>query len=96
MGKVLDMSPVMAFDPGMTMTNLMLVMVEIKLSEEDKEPPEQHLDEGEYVTRVVVPLDELYERLLEYSKKEKMIVSAKLFHWAAGLHFAKMTLPSLQ
>ena len=94
-GRVLDVSPVMAFDPGMTMANLQLVMVEIKLTEDDKEP-EQHLDDGEYIKRVVVPLDELYDRLLEYSKKEKHIVSAKLFHWAAGLHFARKTLPSMQ
>lgn len=94
-GRVLDVSPVLAFDPGMTSTNLQLVMVEVKLTEDDAEP-EQHLDDGEYIKRVVVPLDELYDRLLEYSKQPKTIISAKLFHWAAGLHFAKHTLPHMQ
>ena len=94
-GRVLDVSPVLAFDPGMTSTNLQLVMVEIRLTEEDEEP-DQHLDDGEYIKRVVVPLDELYERLLEYSKQEKTVISAKLFHWAAGLHFARQRLPHMQ
>ena len=94
-GRVLDVSPVLAFDPGMTSANLQLVMVEIRLTEEDEEP-EQHLDDGEYIKRVMVPLDELYERLLEYSKQEKTIISAKLFHWAAGLYFARQRLPYMQ
>jgi ADP-ribose pyrophosphatase len=93
-GKVISVSPTIASDPGMTTANMQLVMVEVKLNEGDKEP-EQQLDEGEHIQRVVVPLDELYERLLEYSKEEKM-VSAKLFHWAAGLHFAKQVLPGMQ
>jgi len=94
-GKVLSVSPTVASDPGMTTANMRLVMVEVRLEEGDREP-EQHLDEGEHIQRVVVPLEELYDRLLEYSKQEKVIVSAKLFHWAAGLHFAKQMLPVMQ
>lgn len=91
-GKVLSVSPTIAADPGMTSANMQLAMVEIKLNEGDEEP-EQHLDDGEHIERVVVPLDELYDRLLQYSKDEKIMVSAKLFHWAAGLHFAKHMQP---
>ena len=39
-----------------------MVTVEVNLKEDDK-PPEQHLDEGEYIERVIVPLNQLYEKL---------------------------------
>ncbi|EON68080.1 hypothetical protein W97_07228 [Coniosporium apollinis CBS 100218] len=93
-GRVLDISPTIANDPGMSTANMQLVVVEVRLSEGDEEP-EQHLDSGEHIQRVVVPLDELYEKLLSYSRQERTIVSAKLFHWAAGLHFAKKQLLQL-
>lgn len=87
--KVLSVSPVQAADPGMTNANMQLVMVEVKLDEATDEPPEQRLEDGEHIQRVVVPLSEFYDRLVEYSKKERFIVAAKLFHFAAGMHFAK-------
>ncbi|KAF2147554.1 uncharacterized protein K452DRAFT_304364 [Aplosporella prunicola CBS 121167] len=87
-GRVVSVSPTLASDPGMTSANMQVAMVEVKLGEEE-ELPEQSLDEGEYIQRVVVPLSELYERLVAYSKEEKTVVSAKLFHWAAGLQFAR-------
>lgn len=39
-----------------------MVTVEVELKEEDEEP-EQHLDEGEFIERRVVPLNELYSTL---------------------------------
>jgi len=93
-GRVLSVSPTIANDPGMTTANMQLVMVEVRLEEGDAEP-EQHLDDGEHIQRVVVPLDRLYDKLVAYSKDEGMMVSAKLFHWAAGLHFAKQVLPKM-
>ena len=39
-----------------------MVTVEVELSEDDKQP-EQHLDPGEHIERVVVPLSELYTKL---------------------------------
>ena len=39
-----------------------MVTIEINLKEGDKEP-EQHLDEGEHIQRVIVPLTELYDKL---------------------------------
>lgn len=88
--KVLSVSPTQAADPGLSNANMQLIMVEVQLRE--GEPlPEQRLDDGEHIQRVVVPLAELYDRLIEYSKQERMIVAAKLFHFAAGMHFAKTT-----
>lgn len=86
--RVLSVSPVQAADPGMTNANMQLVMVEAKLDESEK-LPEQRLDDGERIERVVIPLSEFYDRLTEYTKKPRFIVAAKLFHFAAGMHFAQ-------
>lgn len=39
-----------------------MATIEVQLKEGDKEP-EQHLDEGEHIERIIVPLDELYDKL---------------------------------
>ena len=89
-GRVLDISPTIVSNPGMSTGNMQLATVEVTLNEGDEEP-EQHLDDGEFIQRVVVPIDELYDRLMTFSK-EGRLVDARLFHWAAGLHFAKQRL----
>jgi ADP-ribose pyrophosphatase len=86
--KVLDVSPVQAADPGMSNANMQMVMVEVQLKEGEPEP-EQRLEDGEHIQRVVIPLEELYERLIDYSKQERMICAAKLLHFAQGMHFAR-------
>lgn len=89
-GKLKYISPTIVSDPGMSSTNMQLATVEVQLNEGDVEP-EQQLEDGEYIEKVVVPLEELYERLEQYSKEGKK-VDARLWHWAAGLHFAKTML----
>ncbi|KAI1397466.1 NUDIX hydrolase domain-like protein [Hypoxylon fuscum] len=86
--RLLSLSPVQAADPGMSDANMQLAMVEVQLKEGDEEP-EQRLEDGEHIQRVVVPLSELYDRLVEYSKTERTVVAAKLFHFAAGMQFAQ-------
>ncbi|KAF2737586.1 hypothetical protein EJ04DRAFT_430686 [Polyplosphaeria fusca] len=89
-GKLKYISPTIVSDPGMSTANMQLATVEVTLKEGDKEP-EQALDDGEFIERVVVPLDDLYSRLIKYSDEGKK-VDARLWHWAAGLHFAKTML----
>ncbi|KAL1847100.1 hypothetical protein VTK73DRAFT_155 [Phialemonium thermophilum] len=86
--RVTSVSPPQAVDPGMSSANMQLVMVEVQLGEDD-ELPEQRLEDGEHIQRVVVPLAEFYDRLVDYARQDRMIVSAKLFHFAAGMQFAK-------
>ncbi|KAF1948771.1 hypothetical protein CC80DRAFT_497985 [Byssothecium circinans] len=86
--KVISISPVQSADPGMSNANMQMAMVEVQLQEGDP-VPEQRLEDGEHIERVVIPLSEFYERLVEYSKKDRMIVAAKLFHFAHGMHFAQ-------
>lgn len=87
-GKVLDCSPTIVADPGLTDANMQMVTIEVNLKEGDKEP-EQHLDEGEHIQRVIVPLTELYDKLQAFSKQEGTIVDARLYHWSLGLHWSK-------
>ncbi|KAH8777508.1 ADP-ribose pyrophosphatase [Diaporthe sp. PMI_573] len=87
--KVLSVSPPQAADPGMTNANMQLVMVEVQLPEGGEGMPEQRLEDGEHITRVVVPLADLYKRLVEYAGKERHIVAAKLLHFAQGMEFMK-------
>ncbi|KAK4196055.1 NUDIX hydrolase domain-like protein [Triangularia verruculosa] len=91
--KVLSVSPVQAADPGLSNANMQMAMVEVEIPELEGEGeqalPEQRLEDGEHIERVVVPLAELYEKLVEYSKRERFIVAAKLFHFAAGMNFMK-------
>ncbi|EWC44862.1 hypothetical protein DRE_00921 [Drechslerella stenobrocha 248] len=86
-GKVVSLSPTIVSDPGMTTANMQLVVVEVQLREGDKEP-EQQLEAGEFIQRVVVPLDELHDKLVEFSS-QGYAVDARLYHWAAGLDFAR-------
>ncbi|OAG06922.1 uncharacterized protein CC84DRAFT_1143107 [Paraphaeosphaeria sporulosa] len=89
-GEVTSMSPTIFSDPGMSTANMQLATVEVQLKEGDKEP-DQALDDGEFIERLVVPLEELYDRLIQYDQEGKR-VDARLWHWAEGLHFAKTML----
>jgi ADP-ribose pyrophosphatase len=86
-GRVIGMSPTVVSNPGMSTGNMKLATVEVVLGEEDVQP-EQHLEEGESIELVIVPLAELYEKLLAYSAEGKK-VDSRLWHTAVGLHLAK-------
>ncbi|KAI1495308.1 ADP-ribose pyrophosphatase [Biscogniauxia mediterranea] len=88
---VVSVSPPQAADPGLSDSTMRLVMVEVQLPEDDDGAvlPPQRLDDGERIERVVVPLAELYDRLLEYARRDRFVVAAKLFHFAAGMRFAQ-------
>ncbi|KAF3291615.1 hypothetical protein TWF132_006605 [Orbilia oligospora] len=86
-GKVISISPTIVSDPGMTTANMQLVVMEVNLNEGDPEP-QQQLDDGEFIERVVVPLDELHNKLVDY-EKNGYAVDARLYHWAAGVDFGR-------
>lgn len=87
-GRLVSLTPVVGNDPGLTTANMQFAVVEVQLNEGD-EVPEQHLDSGEFIQRFTVPLSELYNRLLEFSKEERVMVDARLFHFACGMQFAR-------
>ena len=87
-GKLISLTPVIGNDPGLSTANMQFAVVEVRLNEGDA-VPEQHLDSGEFIQRFTVPLSELYNRLLEFSKEERVMVDARLFHFACGMQFAR-------
>lgn len=89
-GHIDQIGPPVASDPGMTNSTIQLVMMTVRLND-DEDLPEQRLDDGELIQRVIVPLADLYHRLLEWSRQDNFMVAAKLFHFAAGMHFATTT-----
>jgi hypothetical protein len=54
-----------------------MVTVEVELKEGDEEP-EQHLDDGEHIERVVVPISELYEKLQGKQHQQAIPLPARL------------------
>ncbi|KAF2862116.1 hypothetical protein K470DRAFT_256384 [Piedraia hortae CBS 480.64] len=91
-GKVIDHTPTLVSDPGLTTANLQCVTIEVQLKESDAEP-EQHLDDGEFIERRIVPVTELYDTLQALaSDKDKIIDARRLFHWALGLKWSSTLL----
>lgn len=83
---VVDMTAVLATDPGMTTANMKLVTLNVVFPGK-LETPDQKLDDGEAIVRRVVELKGLYKELKEYEKKG-FVVDARLFHFAAGFELA--------
>ena len=85
--RVVQHSPTVVCDAGLTTANMQFVVVEVDLGDEEElQLPEQMLDEGEHIERVVVPLAGLYDKLDELVKLGN-VVDARLWHWAAGMQF---------
>ncbi|TIB68783.1 hypothetical protein E3P77_00912 [Wallemia ichthyophaga] len=85
---VIDETPTIANDPGMSNANMKNVTLVVDGVDADVAMPEQHLDEGEHITVQRVPLTQLHQKLLEYSE-QGFIVDARLSHLALGLHIAR-------
>ncbi|KIJ99558.1 hypothetical protein K443DRAFT_679821 [Laccaria amethystina LaAM-08-1] len=85
--KVLEVSPVIVSDPGMTNANMKLVTLEVLL-DNSLELPEQKLEKGEFIISRVVELAKLSEELKDYDKKG-FVVDARLSHFASGYQMAR-------
>ncbi|KAF6764951.1 NUDIX hydrolase domain-like protein [Ephemerocybe angulata] len=85
--RVLDVSPIIVSDPGMTNANMKLVTVSVWF-EDEIQKPEPKLEPGEHIETRVVPLTELHEKLKDYDSKG-FIVDARLQHFAAGYQFSQ-------
>ncbi len=87
--RVLSVSPVQAADPGLSSANMQLVMVEVQLRRERRGASSSGWRTASIFRESSSRSSEFYDRLVEYSKQERMVVAAKLFHFAAGIHFAQ-------
>ncbi|KAI0057467.1 hypothetical protein BV25DRAFT_1920171 [Artomyces pyxidatus] len=93
---VLDSTPLLVSDPGMSTANMKMVTLNVTLADA-LEYPEQKLDAGESIVRRVVALKDLYEDLKGYERKG-YVVDARLSHLAAGFDLSERlragTIPS--
>ncbi|GAA5882811.1 hypothetical protein JCM16303_002470 [Sporobolomyces ruberrimus] len=85
--KVLQVGGIVANDPGMSKSNMVLVTLEVVLEEGEKEPNPK-LDEGEHIEVRVVPLKDLYRHLEAYEGMG-YVVDGYVHHFAAGLEAAR-------
>ncbi|KAF8965270.1 NUDIX hydrolase domain-like protein [Flammula alnicola] len=88
--KVLQVSPVVVSDPGMTNANMQLAVLSVVL-EDKMETPVPQLDPGEYIVTRVVELAKLQTALEDYDKKG-FVVDARLSHLASGFALANLLL----
>ncbi|KDQ08545.1 hypothetical protein BOTBODRAFT_37837 [Botryobasidium botryosum FD-172 SS1] len=79
---VIESSPLLASDPGMSSANMKLVTLDVPF-DESAGSPKQRLDEGEHVVKRVIALSELQPELRVYEKRG-FIVDGRLAHLAAG------------
>ncbi|KAI0085391.1 NUDIX hydrolase domain-like protein [Irpex rosettiformis] len=85
--KVIESSPMIVADPGMTNANMKLVVVDVPFPDQ-LETYDQKLEAGEFITRRVVELSKLSEEFKEYERKG-FTVDAKLAHFAHGYDTAR-------
>ncbi|KAF9070334.1 NUDIX hydrolase domain-like protein [Rhodocollybia butyracea] len=83
---VVESSPVLVADPGMTNANMKLVVLNVTLADK-LETPDQKLDAGEFIVRRVIELKGLLAELKVYDSKG-FILDARLHHLAAGYTMA--------
>ncbi|KXN90446.1 hypothetical protein AN958_04118 [Leucoagaricus sp. SymC.cos] len=81
-----EVSDLVVCDPGMTNTNMKLVLANVTLKDRLVLPP-QKLEVGEFITPRVVQLSKLHTELREYAKKD-FVVDARLSHLAIGFNLA--------
>lgn len=84
---VVESTPVIVSDPGMTTANMKLVVLNVELVDK-MEAPEQKLEAGEFIVKRVVELAKLNDELRAYDSKG-FVVDAKLAHWASGYEMAR-------
>jgi ADP-ribose pyrophosphatase len=84
---VVDCTPTLACDPGMTTARMKLVVVKVEL-EDKMEYPAANPDPGEHIVVRVVELAQLKDVLQDYNKKG-FIVDARLSNFASGYDIAE-------
>jgi len=74
--------------PAVTNINLHYIVIEINGDDEENKNPKQHLEGGETIQVVAVPLSKLYSSLLEW-QKQGVGVSSSVFTFALGREMSK-------
>ncbi|KAH9951439.1 NUDIX hydrolase domain-like protein [Amylocystis lapponica] len=85
--KILESSPLLVCDPGMTTANMKLVMVDVPFPDK-LEKSDQKLEAGEFITIRIVELPKLVAELKEYEQRG-FVIDARLSHFASGYEMAE-------
>lgn len=81
---VKHVTPALCFDPGLGNTTVQLVTVEIDGNDEKNQNPQQKTEESEFIEVVLIPLDDLLQRLDDYAKSGYS-VDSRVYSYALGL-----------
>jgi len=83
---VIEESPILVSDPGMTNANMKLVVLKVLLADYPSSPKPK-LDEGEHIVKRIVELDSLNAELKAYAARG-FAIDARLSHFASGWEIA--------
>ncbi|KAH3762257.1 ADP-ribose pyrophosphatase [Pelomyxa schiedti] len=74
-GKIISESPVIFYDVSITSDNGILFVVEVDVDDEVNQSPKQHLDDGEHIHILIIPIGQLSSTMEEFSRKGYVIDS---------------------
>jgi ADP-ribose pyrophosphatase len=86
-GVVVDVSPVVYSDPGLSNANMQFVHINVDANCLD---PKQALEDGEFVDVMKMPYDNLLHHLLDHAQASGCVIDARLYHYAVGLHLSSV------
>lgn len=87
-GTVLEMSPIMFNDPGMTNTNTAICSVQIDMTLPENQNPRPSLEEDEFIESFTTPLATLYAECKKL-EAQGYAIDARVGTFAQGIELAK-------
>lgn len=87
-GDILECSPALCLDPGLTNCSAHIATVTINGDLPVNLKPKQKPEEGEFVEVVTLPKNDLMQRIEELVAEEHLIVDAKVYAYALALRHA--------
>ncbi|KAI0154141.1 NUDIX domain-containing protein [Xylariaceae sp. FL1272] len=88
LGSVIETSPIMYNDPGMTNTNTAICTVHIDMSHPDNQNPLTSHEDDEFIESFTIPVTSLYEKVKEF-EREGFAIDARVGSFAQGIELAK-------
>lgn len=84
-GTYVKQSPPVFSDPGLTNANMVLVWLDVDLTNEKNKLPKPELEDGEFIETFTLPVKGLLESLHQLMEQEGCTVDARLYHLAVGM-----------
>ncbi len=88
-GEIVHVSPILGLEVGLSNSNCRMVSVNIDATREENKAPKQALEDGEQIEVLLVPISQLMEQLVQYSKEKGYCIDAKVWTLAQGIQFNK-------